>query len=159
GVFEFKRTSEVLQRLNVALSDAQQKYKADHFFADHNAWAGLPQSLADRFLMLGIPDPVSDGKTGMRLTNALRFKDNPGPDDDIPAGSSIDELPVKDSISMWNTFGGTFVELLTPYLKDRGILTIGTDTSNARSALPPPLVREGEKAQPEWLFKFLRNPG
>src|SRR5262249_23058473 len=144
GVHEFKRTPEVMQRLNLALTDAQQKYKADHYFADHNAWAGLPQPYADRIMMHGIPDPVSEGKTGMRLTSALRFKDNAGPNDDIRAGSSIDELPVKDAVSMWSIYGGTFAELLTPYLKERGILTIGTDTSNARSALPPPLVREGE---------------
>jgi mono/diheme cytochrome c family protein len=29
---------------------------------------------------------------------------------------------------------------------------------NARSYLPPTLLRLGEKVQPDWLFRFLRNP-
>jgi mono/diheme cytochrome c family protein len=159
GVLEFKRTPEVMEQLENALTNARSKYKADHYFPDHNACAGLPQQYADRIVMHGIPDPISeDNKTGIRLMTALRFKENAGPEDDIRAGASVDELPVKDSISRSETFGGTFAELLTPYLKGRGILAIGNDTSNARSALPPPLVREGEKVQPDWLFKFLRNP-
>jgi len=32
------------------------------------------------------------------------------------------------------------------------------DSNTARRDLPPPLVREGERVQPEWLFTFLRNP-
>src|SRR5581483_1474590 len=32
------------------------------------------------------------------------------------------------------------------------------DDTTALAASPPPLLREGEKAQPEWLFRFLRNP-
>jgi hypothetical protein len=33
------------------------------------------------------------------------------------------------------------------------------DESNARSILPPPLHREGERVQPNWLYSFLLNPG
>jgi len=32
------------------------------------------------------------------------------------------------------------------------------DSPQARSALPPPLLREGEKVQPSWLYQFLKNP-
>ena len=28
----------------------------------------------------------------------------------------------------------------------------------ARAALPPPLLREGERVQPGWLYQFLRDP-
>ena len=34
----------------------------------------------------------------------------------------------------------------------------GDKPSDARSALPPPLVREGERVQPGWLYQFLLNP-
>src|SRR5262249_60630514 len=32
------------------------------------------------------------------------------------------------------------------------------ESPDARAALPPPLLREGEKTQPAWLFTFLRSP-
>ena len=32
------------------------------------------------------------------------------------------------------------------------------DNPTARSVLPPPLVREGERVQPNWLYGFLLNP-
>src|SRR5262249_14072544 len=32
------------------------------------------------------------------------------------------------------------------------------DSSAARPAVPPLLLREGEKTQPDWLFRFLRDP-
>jgi len=35
---------------------------------------------------------------------------------------------------------------------------IDGDKSIARSYLPPPLLRAGEKLQPAWTFQFLRNP-
>ena len=33
------------------------------------------------------------------------------------------------------------------------------DAGKSRAVLPPPLVREGERVQPDWLYKFLLNPG
>src|SRR5262249_10830424 len=36
--------------------------------------------------------------------------------------------------------------------------TYSGDSNDARALLPPPLLREGEKVQPAWLFQFLRNP-
>jgi hypothetical protein len=63
-------------------------------------------------------------------------------------------------------FGGRFADLLTPYLLDQAKNNTTdakryskfNEENTARAGLPPPLVREGEKVQPEWLFGFLRNP-
>ena len=32
------------------------------------------------------------------------------------------------------------------------------DSNEARPLVPPILLREGEKTQPDWLFRFLRDP-
>src|SRR5262249_55835862 len=34
----------------------------------------------------------------------------------------------------------------------------GLNNALACSSVPPPLLREGEKTQPDWLFRFLKNP-
>ena len=39
----------------------------------------------------------------------------------------------------------------------RGMDTWNTDY-RARHGLPPTLIREGERVQPDWLFRFLRHP-
>jgi tetratricopeptide (TPR) repeat protein len=36
---------------------------------------------------------------------------------------------------------------------------LGGQSAWAKAALPPPLLREGERVQPDWLYRFLRNPG
>jgi hypothetical protein len=57
------------------------------------------------------------------------------------------------------TYGGTFSDLLAKYLMQRDPSKYKPDESDARAAGPPPLIREGEKVQPAWLYQFLRNPG
>src|SRR5262249_20796151 len=74
---------------------------------------------------------------------------------DIPAGRYLD-FALTDLAARSEPYGGTLAELLASYLAKRD--PIYKDYKNARAALPPPLFREGEKVQPEWLFKFLRNP-
>ena len=66
-------------------------------------------------------------------------------------------LPPEDVIDKSPPFGGAFALLLVPYLKQTGD-TNYSDDSKARSALPPPLVREGERVQPKWLYQFLLDP-
>jgi hypothetical protein len=81
---------------------------------------------------------------------------------DVPAGQVV-YLPTKDLLRQSAPYGGTFVDLLEPYLFDPqkkvGRYSAITDKDWARAALPPPLIREGEKVQPAWLYQFLRNPG
>jgi hypothetical protein len=54
--------------------------------------------------------------------------------------------------------GGTLTELLVPYLVERKPSPYLDDDAKARSGLPPPLLREGERVQPAWLFQFLKSP-
>jgi cytochrome c2 len=61
-------------------------------------------------------------------------------------------------------FGGTFARLLTEYLMAVNPKDYGSDAyplnenGTARASVPPSLIGEGERAQPDWLFQFLLNP-
>src|SRR5262249_42296719 len=74
----------------------------------------------------------------------------------LPAGNIV-RIDPATLTTRWDPWGGTFAHLMAPYLirKDS---TKYKDDSGALSALPPPLIREGERVQPEWLFGFLRDP-
>src|SRR5262249_9081182 len=130
----------------------------DFFFPDHNAWAGGPQP-ADRIRMHGIGATDGD-QLSVFLSQALRFEDSLPADQSIRAGETVRELPAKgpDVISASMPYGGYLSNLLVPYLMGRGADVWNSDY-RARHGLPPTLIREGERVQPEWLFRFLRNPG
>jgi mono/diheme cytochrome c family protein len=70
-------------------------------------------------------------------------------------------------------YGGAFAELLGRYLYDKGVIdkaqggtnpyATGTgefnpDNGQALASVPPVLVNQGERTQPDWLFRFLRDP-
>jgi hypothetical protein len=102
--------------------------------------------------------------TTVRLTQAVRFKNNSKEIRDVPASNHFDlsgqaygasGIPI-DMLFRAAPMGGTFTDLLVPYLEKQNSLY--KDYKNARAALPPPLLREGERTQPEWLFQFLRDP-
>jgi mono/diheme cytochrome c family protein len=165
GVYEFKKTPELVRALESFHSAASGTFATDHVFPDHTAWVGRPSPLADRVTAYAVPGPEQpEGTQILRLIEALRIPANGGTvAKSIPAGSSIaisteaEHIQRKDVISQSAPYGGTFAELMVPYLRDKDRTLYG-DYKNARAALPPPLFREGEKVQPGWLFQFLRNP-
>ena len=108
----------------------------------------------------------------VRLTDAVRYQTAVGGKKevrDIPAFSTV-VVAQRDLISpridqlAAAPYGGTFANLLVPYLiktnpqKYTPNAPGSTESDKARPAVPPPLLREGEKTQPDWLFRFLRNP-
>jgi cytochrome c551/c552 len=54
--------------------------------------------------------------------------------------------------------GGAFTEWLVQYQLENGIVKIGAVDAAWQNS-PPPLFREGEKVQTDWLYRFLKNPG
>jgi len=112
----------------------------------------------------------------IRLTQAVRVPFKEGGKEqikDIAAGSKSDILlsprdMLYPRVEQMNAadigpFGGTFGNILVSYLMKLDPKTYsidqGTDdSSNARVAVPPLLLRQGEKTQPDWLFRFLRDP-
>src|SRR5207245_3280305 len=95
-------------------------------------------------------------KVAVRLTQALRSPGSENKPLNTPAAEDS-EMPTSQLVGRQDPLGGTFTELMVPYLIERKAHN-AEDNPKARSALPPQLLREGERAQPDWLFKFLRNP-
>jgi mono/diheme cytochrome c family protein len=178
GVYEIIRTDEDSEASRDLASRLDERYKqamnstqgkGDHPFPEHNAWTGLPSPLADRLLAYGLPSPPpsSDIDHYVRLTQALRYskggKDQPKEVNNIPAAEFVD-LKGKDLIAHSTPFGGEFADLMvrSRYLTQIDPQNFATQANGespaSRSAWPPPLLREGEKTQPGWLFQFLRNP-
>jgi cytochrome c2 len=141
---------------------------SDHVFPEHNAWTGLASPLPDRLFVYGIPSPPpQDVELNIRLTQALRFTRAPKGQTkqvkQIPAGETV-YLSPSDLLAHAEPFGGEFANLIvrSRYLTQKNSQDYPTledgESPESRKALPPPLLREGEKTQPGWLFQFLRNP-
>ena len=159
GTFEFKKSEGMLNELDTSYSAAMGTFASDHPFINSNAWFGLPSPRPDRLIAHGIPTANSEPERYaaiLRLTQALRYTTPSKEVRDIPAASSIGILPA-DVTSRSEPHGGTFAELLVPYL-GKVNPELYREYKNARAVLPPPLQREGEKVQPPWLFQFLKNP-
>jgi mono/diheme cytochrome c family protein len=163
GVFEVKTSPETLEALQKTYKDTigSTGVREDYYFAGHNAWVGLPQPSSDRLLVFGTTlksEEEEANRVKVRLADALRFAGTDGVVRDLRAGLkptlSLDQLtsaPVPP-------YGGTFTELMIDYWKAREATVFKTD-DDARAVLPPPLHREGERVQPNWLYSFLLNPG
>jgi cbb3-type cytochrome oxidase cytochrome c subunit len=172
GVYEFKHTADVISKLEDSTYEKNKKrlYSTDYRdeFLHENEWTGRPSPFNDRFVGYGVP--VYKEPTKIRLTEALRFNKaaedvRQDPDQlaqgshDIPASVHLDlsDFNKGDVRQSGEPFGGTFAELMTDYLGKKAP-DIYKDWQTRRMALPPPLLREGEKAQPAWLYQFLLNP-
>ncbi len=156
GVYEFKTTPEGLKMLEESYSNNKSSLKMDHFFAGHNAWAGMTQTAPDRLTVFGTQPRVSDTDERpmlvVRATDALRFAGSDGVIRNLPAASNI-PINLDDLITRADPWGGTFVDLMIQYMKPRE-----GDADKVRATVPPPLIREGERVQPNWLYGFLLNP-
>jgi mono/diheme cytochrome c family protein len=157
GVYEFKTTPEGLKVLEDAYNTNKSSLKKDHFFAGHNAWAGLAQTTPDRLTVFGTQPKVNDTDFDrpmlvVRAIDALRFAGSDGVIRNLPAASNI-PMNVDDLVSRADPWGGTFVDVMIQYMKPRE-----ADADKVRATVPPPLIREGERVQPNWLYGFLLNP-
>jgi mono/diheme cytochrome c family protein len=172
GVYELARKPALTDKLEDKYKQTidSQSFKADYHgreFLEHNAWTGLGSPLPDRLMLYGIPAPLppdpEPGQLFVRLTQALQFKDSAKQSRDIPAGEVLD-ITLKDTIAHAEPFGGDFPNLIvrSRYLSQVDAQKYQTaangESPDARAALPPPLLREGERTEPGWLFQFLRHP-
>jgi mono/diheme cytochrome c family protein len=175
GVYDVKLDDEkngFRRQLKLALSgdvaDDMEKdviYPADHAPSPHDAWSGTQPLGADHVMVRGIR--LSDTKDSLlvRLSDAVRAESLPDAKGrrtvlDVPAPATV-RIPQSALVSRADPWGGRFADLMVDYVRNKTSpkgQKIYDDERNARGALPPPLVREGERVQPEWLFGFLRNP-
>jgi mono/diheme cytochrome c family protein len=169
GVIDYKITKDSNDLLEKSFKKAKGNLAGDYHFPDHNAWAGQPYPDKDRARIFGVNlrEPTDDDLRNLeledaklkklRLARALRiYGENGQSPVDLPASEEV-FLFEKNILSQSDTFGGIFANLLVDYQRKRNPAKL-TDDDTARSTLPPPLVREGERVQPLWLYGFLRNP-
>lgn len=183
GYMEFKANDDVAQDLQktwkrLTESDA---WKADHVFPEHRNWVGPYPSSRDRLSVLAtharLIDEDPDNPTlAFRLSQALRFQGTDKDWHDIRALYFVN-LPTQNMIyppaetltsaerlkafqKEHGPYGGAFADLLVPYLiskKNYPKNEMG-DSSDARVEVPPVLIGQGERTQPDWLYQFLLNP-
>jgi mono/diheme cytochrome c family protein len=177
GVYDFKLSERLLKTkggLNDQRKNWAEDYATKHVFAEHNAWISPRPPSQDRVRLYGIlAQGDEDTSPTVKLTEAVRYARNKRESGDIPASAAI-ALPVDkktkkivDLIDEVAPLGGHFSDMLGPvfihlYTKEDSVKEVtfvakfGEDY--ARAFLPPSLLREGEKVQPNWLFQFLKNP-
>lgn len=156
GVYEFKTTPEELQELEETYSRTKSSLKQDHVFPGHNAWTGAMQTSADRLTVFGTQPRLNTEfdrpMLVVRAIDALRFAGSDGVLRNLPASSNVPIDP-EDLVAWADPWGGTFVDLMIQYMKPRE-----KDADKVRATVPPPLIREGERVQPNWLYGFLLDP-
>ncbi len=167
GVFEFdSRSPEVMSLLTRSYTEQAVNYAKDHVFQGHNAWFGTNPT-SDLLRAYGYRDSLAtqnvqeveglEGVEVIRLAEALRFA---GPDKvmrDLREGTNVYLRP--GTYRETAPFGGTWTDLMVPYLNKKDSTKFPpADPAKSRTVLPPPLLREGERVQPDWLYKFLLNP-
>jgi mono/diheme cytochrome c family protein len=166
GVFEFKLNDDTRDLLDQSYDKggARATLPSDHVFPDHNAWVSPPAS-GDRAVAFGTSPQLTtlDGREVLvvRLSHALGYTTSDGKVRELPAATRLRIAP-EAITARSDPFGGTFADLMVSYLARTGAekykLDPFGDNASARASVPPPLVREGERVQPDWLFNFLREP-
>ncbi|MBI1918606.1 MAG: c-type cytochrome, partial [Planctomycetes bacterium] len=160
GVYEFQvpdapgPRDALLKRLN----ENADLDPSDHVF-ESTAWQGRPSPVPGRLFVRAVEPNLDRNQISLRLTEALRYTDAKGVVRDIPAATAI-QLPLDLQVhtsAHSEPYGGSIFTMLIPYLRK----TRPSDYKSAedvRDAGPPPLLREGERVQPDWLYNFLLDP-
>ena len=177
GTYEFNlpanpKTREKL--LDDFTDPIKRNHPEDYFFPESNAWVGRPSPVPGHLFAHGVSvdDNSALRKTdstdevfpnqmvySVRLMQALRFQDRNGVEHNLCRRKGQSGRGRRRARGASDTYGGHLPRLLGGYLKKLDANTYGdTNSQNQRAALPPQLIREGERVQPGWLYKFLRDP-
>jgi mono/diheme cytochrome c family protein len=175
GTYDYKFSTDFLRLMSkkqdVGTSLEEENaidLKKDYNFPEHSAWKSPDPLPTDRLRMHGVVK-LGVGSGGREpkliLTRAMRYQNLKG---EVQNFRSFSQLPVfpRELAHVAPPWGGHFADLLVPYLikvyKERPEFgptpRFPDDNANARASSPPPLLREGERVRPGWLFQFLRNP-
>lgn len=203
GVYDFNASSKAMTKLDEAYKSERNSIRSsgEIEFLNHHNWVGR-NPLGDRLTAYGVqtklskdPELPEEEQSSfsyviLRLSEALRFIDAEKKLSNIPSSKLI-YLPLEDLVSNAKSiksqedldyalrrdqqFGGTFADLLTPWLSERDpkrypwaggerdpntkhYSILRGDSAEARGSLPPTLIGQGERTQGEWLYQFLLNP-
>jgi cytochrome c2 len=177
GVYDFKagpKSIELLDARSTLVANAIQA-SGEYTFPNHHNWVGR-NPLGDRLTLYGSqPMLQEEGTVLLRLSEALRFVGKDRDVKSIPASvqvflSSDDLLADPESIKTQADldrhfkasapFGGAFADMMAPWLnkKDAKKYPEAGNYGEARASLPPSLIGQGERTQPDWLYQFLLDP-
>jgi cytochrome c2 len=184
GSFQFQLTDTAKRGLDELFKKFEKDgvYKDDYFFAEHRAWFEPPQK-GDLATAFGVRPALTakDKKARVQFTLSEALDINPsggGKDDAIKfrawdkvALSPFDltwpppqALRSTDAFREWDrqygTYGGALANLLTGYLKSLAENDPGKfkKYDEPGPSVPPQLLWQGSRTQPDWLFQFLLNP-
>ncbi len=117
-----------------------------------NLWEDTPLRVEDHW------EIWSPGSAQMAVSDPFDVIDAPpGVDAAEVAGPRLPGIRPSATPHLWlhrPAEGGAFARLLLPRVADRSAVS----TTEAWSRVPPPLVREGRRVRPEWLYDYLLNP-
>lgn len=117
-----------------------------------NLWYDVPMRVQDRWEVWKPGDAQMTVSDPFGVANAP-----PGVDAAQLAGPRLAAVRPALTAHLWSHQpgeGGALARLLLPHVADPAAAT----TTEAYSRVPPPLVREGLRVQPEWLFGYLLQP-
>ena len=184
--FEFKLSDQALSRLEKTFASGKDAREKDYDFLYHHDWAGAEQASPDRLVAYGAKPryDAEDKAFLITLTQALHFEGADKKVHDIRSSSTLSLPPAnllapppdiamnKERLAAYEKvqgpLGGTFADLLVNYLATRSPKQykrdsgdpndMNSDSADARVAAPPILIGQGERTQPDWLFRFLLDP-
>ncbi|MDW8223629.1 MAG: hypothetical protein RMJ82_11855, partial [Gemmatales bacterium] len=165
----------LLEDLRSVWTPQHANLRSDYRFPEHNAWAtnhGPVYSENQPGVAHGLTiwseevqrDPATDEPLlEIELYQAFAFRQGDGSTMNIPAGERL--VLCLSGVSEWTpSYGGQFAEILARLLTRPELagtpqrLNLRNDRGRILASLPPPLFREGQKVQPDWLLEFLRQP-
>lgn len=145
----------------------KKELDGDYSFPGHSAWS-VPKDKINhgtKMVVRGLPDGEEnkeeadnpeDPRHYVRLWEASSVKGQV-----IPAGAKVG-IPSSQYTPASHTppYGGKFAETLVDLLVSKAANpTAAGERDKAWQKAPPPLIREGEKVQTQWLATFLLEPG
>jgi mono/diheme cytochrome c family protein/cbb3-type cytochrome oxidase cytochrome c subunit len=178
GVVEFKLNDETREALNKEAKRMQDDDSRKNDFLDkplmqaHSSWNAPPLLPGDQIRMHGHSNRKSDPLFGLkskddrvwiRLSQAMRFSGKAGSTDPKDSrqllASEIFAIPASQSIdTLAPDYGGAFPAVVNSYFTKMEGPEWSGKAELAQSKLPPSLLHEGERVQPDWLYRFLQNP-
>jgi cbb3-type cytochrome oxidase cytochrome c subunit/mono/diheme cytochrome c family protein len=166
GRYEFALDDPMQTQLQRIMGNTtyQDEIRRDIGFPEHSAWRPTQTPPAGKGIAHGLVRAVREAEEGtgtkvnLELWEALRYQDSQGKTQIMPAGLAPLDIPLDPRMQQTPPTGGNFAEVLARILAKEGNKTLVGDRGILMGSVPPPLIREGQKVQPQWLYDFLRQP-
>ncbi|MSQ94942.1 MAG: c-type cytochrome [Gemmataceae bacterium] len=181
GVYDFKPGTPTIEHLVLQHTSAMQKIigvgaddGGEIVHPNHVNYVARGSQSTDRLTVYSdLPDfQPEESAVVFRLSEALRFTAPDRTIRNIPAGELV-QIPVAEMSAAASSiktkaefdrqfqavapYGGAFTNLMAEWLNKKNS-TRYPGPDDARASLPPSLVGQGERTQPDWLYQFLLNP-